>query len=326
LAEEKGIDGADDGYSRCYVARDRRASTWIMDFSTFEKVIQLGVGSFGAVWLMENRSTKERYAVKEYRPGEKFDENVFRREIGVLFAIDHPCVLPIRAFSFPVGESVGAKVAADFLANGSLAHITARIDKGDIPDFWTHTNIATGIVSILLGLGYLHSKGICHGGLRPTNILVNQEGILLIGDFWSNRFQEIKAARQTFGVASPVYFAPETFKLTGDGPKVDVYAFGLILYEILFGMKAIPNPSDWPGAVQAAIDGSRREIPSWSPPWLTRLIEQCWELRWDERPAFDEAYKIIEANEFQFYPDVDVEVVRGFVERVREWETGRSSS
>jgi serine/threonine protein kinase len=96
------------------------------------------------------------------------------------------------------------------------------------------------IVGIILGMRYLHSQSIIHRDLKPENILLDRLSRIRIGDFGLAREDSYFFSKP--GAGTPLYMAPEII-LLGQPPttKVDVFAFGLILYEILVGRAVFPK-------------------------------------------------------------------------------------
>ena len=94
---------------------------------------------------------------------------------------------------------------------------------------------------ILLGLHYLHSQGITHRDLKPENILINKlEGggeILLIGDFGGSKsdIYKIKITNTLSGLTTPAYMAPEMIAQKPSTAKVDMWALGVILFQLFTG-------------------------------------------------------------------------------------------
>jgi hypothetical protein len=94
--------------------------------------------------------------------------------------------------------------------------------------------------------------------------------------------------------------APETFSGKSYGPKIDVYSFGMLLYELL--TNSIPwQGMDATAVVKAvALDGLRPELPKSTPAPLGWLIEQCWQESSDARPDFDAIYKLFRDGDVEF--------------------------
>lgn len=90
------------------------------------------------------------------------------------------------------------------------------------------------IYSIFSGLKYLASKNIIHRDLKSANILVNENGFSKITDFGfaTKAFSDFN---DEIFVGTPLYTAPEAFIEQKYGPKTDLWSFGVIIYEMLYG-------------------------------------------------------------------------------------------
>jgi serine/threonine protein kinase len=148
-----------------------------------------------------------------------------------------------------------------------------------------------------------------HRDLKPSNILLDHHWRGLISDFGLSR--ELAAA----GVPSPDvgtrdYSAPEQkilgFRYT---KEVDVYAFGLVVYEIVTGEFALDRR---PSALSVGVFG----------PLMRGLISRCWSEDPADRPSFDAILQEMRAIDFAIIPDADPNVIRQSVAKVMEQERG----
>ena len=103
---------------------------------------------------------------------------------------------------------------------------------------------------ILIALHYIHSKNIYHRDLKPANILVDQlKGtldILRISDFGISKNADLRKTRRTAtmkGDTTPAYIAPEVINGMDETSKVDIWALGVMLYEMVNSLKH-PFPSE----------------------------------------------------------------------------------
>ena len=98
---------------------------------------------------------------------------------------------------------------------------------------------------ILIGLHYLHSKQIIHRDLKPENILIDKlpggDDILLIGDFGVSKsdLQKVKITDTLNGKTTPAYMAPELIAQKPSTTKVDMWALGVIIYQIFLKQTSV---------------------------------------------------------------------------------------
>jgi len=138
------------------------------------------------------------------------------------------------------------------------------------------------------GMSYLHSSNpvILHRDLKSDNLLVAEDWHIKVGDFGLTRFMSAKKAMTQVG--TPMWMAPEIIMGKKYTEKADVYAFGIILWELLTRLEPYEDKEPMQIVVQVVNEGLRplmtREFDQ-SP--LSPLIRDCWSANPDERPSFD---------------------------------------
>jgi CD48 antigen len=283
-------------------------------------VRELGRGHFGAVWLMENEAN-EALAVKYIEIGPKFDSARLLREVGVLTLLNHPCIVRIVGWSLPNEECRQARIATEFMSNGSVEEALARVKRGDIPVFWNHTNIAKMIIGLLLGMKYLHSRNIIHRDLKPGNLLIDDKGQIRIADFGTAKLEDCGTTTGAIGTIS--YMASEMLDGAQATKKVDVFAFGLIVYEFLVGESVFPKTGSAFQVAGMHVKDIRPEIPKVIHRSIGNMIKRCWSKNPDDRPTFDEIFDSWEEDWFPFFKDVDHSSWEEFIAFVRREESGQ---
>jgi serine/threonine protein kinase len=207
----------------------------------------------------------------------------------------------------------------EWAQNGSLAHVLKLVKNRQRPSFWTPTGIGIIISGIVLGMRYVHSRGFIHQDLKPSNILLNDKGQVLIGDFGIGRDEYVDVTPTGGGTVA--YAAPEMFQEDVEWTQtVDVYSFGLILYEILVGSPVFPEddaPNDIIRKKRATILPT---IGSTVLPSMRDLIQACWQSDSANRPSFDDILNLFEAIEFEIVADAHRETVADYVKGVTDWE------
>jgi serine/threonine-protein kinase len=290
-----------------------------IDLAEFHQVALLGCGSVGAVKLMENKEG-ERYAVKFFAWTRSHMDQLglaaFSREFEACCKLNHPCIVPVYGFSAATPQSE-AVLVMKYMESGSLEDVIERVKAGDPPSFWTHTGIAIIITGIALGLEFIHSKGFGHRDLKPENLLLDKDGRCYIGDLGSSRLLE-GATRLSDDKSTCEYMAPELYDREYTA-KVDVFSFGLILYEILVGrgVYAGQDLSEF-RIMYMAMNDIRAELPSEMSSDVKLLITRCWSGDPDCRPSFGDIRRVLERIQFKILPDVDSLAVKRFVSDVRQ--------
>jgi serine/threonine protein kinase len=203
----------------------------------------------------------------------------------------------------------------EYACNGSLADVLSEVRKGNSPYFWRYGVLSKIVVGIVLGMKYLHSKDIIHGNLKPSKLLIDAEYRVRICDFGSSRIESCGIVTvNAFG--TPIYIAPETLEGEDFTKKVDVFAFGLILYELFVGESVFPLDAAPGRIVRLHIDNFRPEIPSHVSDVVRRVIELCWSKDAESRPSFDEIFDVFKEESFAFYDDVSPSVMMDFISEV----------
>jgi serine/threonine protein kinase len=271
------------------------------------------------VKLIQDPVTHQSIAVK-YFSGPNPDSLQFVREFEMLSALKHRCVLRIVHWSFPAG-SVDAEIHTEYAEQGSLADVLRRRARQTERFFCTPTRFAIAICDIVIGMRYVHSKGIVHRDLKPSNVLIRRNGRALIGDFGSSRFTRDDAT-QTGESGTPHYAAPEQFQEHAElTPKIDVWSFGLILYEIVSGSAVFPS-SLQPREVARQIRARYRPpVPRTGGDHMGDLIERCWSQDPLDRPSFADILREFQSRQFAILPSTNIDEVRDAVEEVLQWES-----
>ncbi|CAM0150405.1 unnamed protein product [Urochloa decumbens] len=215
--------------------------------------------------------------------------NAFKHELTLLEKARHPNLVQ---FVGAVTQNVPMMIVSEYHQKGDLASYLEI--KGRLK---THKAIRFAL-DIARGLNYLHEckpEPIIHGNLSPKNIVWDDEGQLKVAGFGS--LSLIKVSEDKLRMAQPVtqldsvYTAPEIYKNEPFDRSVDVFAFGLILYEMIEGTPAFhPKPQE-EAAKMICLEGLRPQFknkPKYYPSDVKELIQECWDPTPSVRPTFAE--------------------------------------
>lgn len=200
-------------------------------------VTLLGTGGFGAVYRAEQTSVGRDVAVKVVHPHLADDLEFVRRfevEAELVARLEHPHIVPLYDFWREPGA---AFMVMRYLRGGSLAD---RMTTGAIPA----AQLMQMLRQVALALRVAHRAGVVHRDLKPANILLDDEGNACLADFGVAKQLDGNSARTQAGdiVGSLAYCSPEQIRGVDVGPAADVYAFGLVCYELLAGRRAFQGP------------------------------------------------------------------------------------
>jgi serine/threonine protein kinase len=239
------------------------------------------------------------------------DRQQFIREVEILVKLRHPCVIQILGWS--PGDYQTIEIQMQFAPNGSLSNHLTQPESEQRRSFGNPTRKAQLICDIVLGMRYVHSHQIIHRDLKPANILLDENWRGLIGDFGLSRMISGKGP-PTPETGTRYYAAPEQWIPGVEySEKVDVFAFGLILYEIISDVLVFPN-GQW-----------SRKLPKMSAefgPVMHSLLPRCWSADANERPSFQEILELFASCGFGILPGVDRAAISRAVSEVLEVERG----
>jgi serine/threonine protein kinase len=239
--------------------------------SRYDVLSQIGSGGMGMVYKVHDRETDEIIALKILKSGIAADpamqENL-RKEVCLARKVTHKNVCRIHEFNRSSGT---AYVSMEFVDGESLLSRLHRC--GPLP--WTEALAITR--QICAGLREAHVQGIVHRDSKPANIMVDQSGVVKIMDFGIARLLQGTGHMTGTLVGTPAYMAPEQVELKRVDARTDVYALGLLLYEIVTGSQAFEGDSPIAVALKQLRDFPKRprEIVPALPVRAEAIILKC---------------------------------------------------
>ncbi|KAI3892539.1 hypothetical protein MKW92_024402 [Papaver armeniacum] len=176
-----------------------------------------------------------------------------------------------------------------------------------------HQNIIEKVISIALdiarGMEFLHSQGVVHRDLKPENLIFDQDNQVKIVDF-GIACKEAYCDSLADDAGTYRWMAPEMIKRKSHGRKVDVYSFGLVLWEMVAGTIPFDDKTPIQAAFAVVNKKMRPIIPKDCPPSLRDLIEHCWTSAPEKRPEFWQIVKVLEQFETSLAQDGTVHLIR----------------
>jgi serine/threonine protein kinase len=264
---------SDFGYEALYVP-----GTTLLE--RYRIVSPLGKGGMGEVYRAEDLKLGQTVALKFLpKPLARNEEALarFRREVRMARQVSHPNVCRV----FDIGEADGQTfLTMEFVDGEDMSSLMRRI--GRLP-----ADKALEIArQVCAGLAAAHEHGIIHRDLKPANIMLDGRGRARITDFGlAGLATEMKGEDVRAG--TPAYMSPEQFSGGEVTPKSDLYALGLVMYEIFTGKK--PYEAATFGEMSRLREKSAPMAPSTHlkdiDPLVERVIMRCLEKNPDKRPA-----------------------------------------
>jgi serine/threonine protein kinase len=276
---------------------------------------RLGTGRVSRVELVEH-SADFRRVIKYIDPGS--DSSGFVREIDALSRLNHVCVVRLLGFVLP-DKTGRAEIHLEHAAHGSLEQILIDVRLGLRPKWWTNTRICIIICGIVLGLRYVHKCGFIHQDLKPSNVLINGRYRALIADFGTARETSVDLTPD--GMSGTVqYAAPEQLLDICPTTKVDIFAFGLILHELVVGCRVFGSNEPPFSIIRKLRSHYVPPLPASVFPWIRDLIVSCLSPEPDDRPTCEDLLSMMKIHQFAILDGVKTDEVSGYVGGVEAWE------
>jgi serine/threonine protein kinase/tetratricopeptide (TPR) repeat protein len=250
----------------------------------YELTSRLGSGGMGEVYRARDVRLGREVAVKvlpERVAGDAEALARFEREARAVASLSHPNILALHDY----GREGGVTYAVMELLEGET--LRDRMGGGSLPV----PRAVSFAMQIAQGLTAAHEKGIVHRDLKPENVFVSPDGHVKVLDFGLAKSVGIPeagpgiTALETLGTAAGIvlgtvgYMSPEQLRGEPAGPQADIFAAGVILYEMIAGK----NPFRRPTAAEMMVALLREEAPPLSdsvrsvPPELEEVVAHCLE-------------------------------------------------
>ncbi len=254
----------------------------------FELRRVLGKGAQATVWLAHDTRLDRDVAVKLMPADDAsgLDKvNQWLREARSVSRLNHPHIVPVFEADVHAGQPY---LVFEYVAGPTLAqHLKNR---GALPP---HEGVAM-MLGVLDALQAAHAAGVVHRDLKPSNILVDTSGRARVMDFGiAARTQDVNAPRQVVG--TPGYMSPEAVDGAHPTPAMDLYSAGLVLAEMLSGLRLIAERDPYramaravhedvrlPDSLSSEVDDALRGI-------LLRAVARDPAQRWPSAQALREA-------------------------------------
>jgi eukaryotic-like serine/threonine-protein kinase len=246
----------------------------ISDFPGYDILEELGRGGMGVVYKARQTGLNRLVALKMIQAGSGASPETlmrFRAEALAAGRLQHPHIVQIH----DIGEHRGQPYfSLELIEGGTLAQKLAGQPQpvGDAAHL---------VESLARAVHHAHEHGIIHRDLKPANILLSADGTPKISDFGLAKSLEEDSSQTRTGtiVGTPSYMAPEqaSGSVSAVGPAADIYALGVILYEMLTGRPPFraPTPLDTLQLVRTQEPVSPRRLQPATPRDLETICLRC---------------------------------------------------
>jgi serine/threonine-protein kinase len=236
----------------------------------YKYIERLGRGAFGTVMLMEDTVVDERLCLKFLNPNVAQDEEIMKRfvhELRYSRKITHRNVIRIYDFLFIQGlyaismEYFPSHTLGAEIVNEKPLVLRRALQFG---------------IDIATGMQVAHQVGIVHRDLKPANVLINDDALVKIVDFGvaaAQRETDTQLTRTGYVIGSPKYMAPEQILGRKVDERADIYALGVMMYEMVTGVPPYSR-GDHMAVMYQHVQGKAR-APQEINPTLNANLAEC---------------------------------------------------
>jgi serine/threonine-protein kinase len=237
----------------------------------YKYIDRIGRGAFGTVLLMEDTVVDERLILKFLNPNVSQDEEVMKRfvhELRYSRKITHKNVIRIYDFLYIQGNYA---ISMEYFPSHTLGSEVVNDKPLELKRAMQFG------MDICTGMTVAHQLGIVHRDLKPANVLINQDGFLKIVDFGvaaAQREGDTQLTKTGYVIGSPKYMAPEQILGKKVDERADIYALGVMLYEMVTGVPPYSR-GDHMSVMYQHVQGKARppqEVNPNLPPGLADLV------------------------------------------------------
>ncbi|GAB4554685.1 MAG: hypothetical protein OHK0023_25130 [Anaerolineae bacterium] len=263
----------------------------------YDVLAWLGEGAHVHAYLVRHTENGKYFVVKTLKTNVTSSEESlerFKAEAQAALELDHPNVVKVHAYA-QHGDFF--YLVEEFFEGGSLMD-KLKASQTPLPlDFTVRT-----LEDIARALDYAHAKGILHGDLKPENVLYAADGHAALSDLGVTKYRDDAEARSRQGLefGNPGYMAPEEWQGGQVDARTDIYALGIILFEMLTGQ--LPFESSKTASViyihllhlmasPISVLELRKDLPPTIEPVIAKAIEKDREKRYTTAGELVEAFK-----------------------------------
>uniref|UniRef100_A0A3Q3KQU9 Mitogen-activated protein kinase kinase kinase 12 n=1 Tax=Monopterus albus TaxID=43700 RepID=A0A3Q3KQU9_MONAL len=241
--------------------------SWEVPFEEISDLQWVGSGAQGAVFL--GKFHGEDVAVKKVR-------DIKETEIKHLRKLKHPNIITFKGVCT---QAPCYCILMEYCAQGQLYEVL-RAGRKITPSL-----LVDWSMGIAGGMNYLHLHKIIHRDLKSPNMLITHDDLVKISDFGTSKELSDKSTKMSFA-GTVAWMAPEVIRNEPVSEKVDIWSFGVVLWEMLTG--EIPYKDVDSSAIIWGVGNNSLQlpIPESCPDGFKILLRQCWNCKPRNRPSF----------------------------------------
>lgn len=258
----------------------------------YELVEKIGSGAMSVVFrAIDRRLENELIALKLFSPNfsdpERFAER-FRNEVQITRLLTHPNI--VRTFDFGTTEQGQHYITMELVEGFTLEQFMNAQTHHGFPT----EEIVRILHDVCQAIGYAHCEGVVHRDLKPANVLIASDGDIKITDFGLARMFELDQRMTQTGecVGTPLYMAPEQVQDHEVDPRTDIYALGILAYQLATGELPFEQGS-WFDLASKIVNDPIPPLPlKHVPEWYAEFVQKATAKCPDER--FGSAAEVVE--------------------------------
>ena len=252
----------------------------------YEIVSEIGAGGMATVYKAKQKSLDRPVAIKELKKSYRADSQIvrrFERESRVAASLQHENIVHI----YDYWKKPAYAIVMEYVDGINLADIIAKI--GALP-----VDVAIMIaVQVCNALDYAHMRGLVHRDIKPSNIMVKRNGEVKLMDFGIAHTRDLEALTLPgMLIGTPSYMSPEQILGQQLDARSDIFSFGIVLYEMLTGIKPFTDDEARPVTARIVNDAilAPRRVNGDIPRSIQRLIKKC--LKKKPKKRFDSMLEV----------------------------------
>ncbi|KAK3435331.1 serine/threonine-protein kinase STY13 [Eucalyptus grandis] len=273
---------------------------WTLDLRKLNMGAPFAQGAFGK--LYRGTYNGEEVAIKILeRPENDLEraqlmEQQFQQEVMMLATLKHPNIV---RFIGGCRKPMVWCIVTEYAKGGSVRQFLMKRHNRAVP-----LKLAVRqALDVARGMEYVHGLGLIHRDLKSDNLLIFSDKSIKIADFGVARI-EVQTEGMTPETGTYRWMAPEMIQHRPYTQKVDVYSFGIVLWELITGMLPFQNMTAVQAAFAVVNKGVRPIIPADCLPILSDIMTRCWDANPDVRPPFTEVVRMLENAETEILTTV----------------------
>lgn len=273
---------------------------WTIDLRKLNMGAAFAQGAFGK--LYRGTYNGEEVAIKILeRPENDLEraqlmEQQFQQEVMMLATLKHPNIV---RFIGACRKPMVWCIVTEYAKGGSVRQFLMKRQNRSVP-----LKLAIRqALDVARGMAYVHGLGLIHRDLKSDNLLIFADKSIKIADFGVARI-EVQTEGMTPETGTYRWMAPEMIQHRPYTQKVDVYSFGIVLWELITGMLPFQNMTAVQAAFAVVNKGVRPIIPGDCLPILGEIMTRCWDANPDVRPPFTEVVTMLENAETEIMTTV----------------------